>query len=536
METEEFSSEPDADSKSIELDELGRKYHLDVLTSVPDELLDPELVSSLPVEWARSNVMLPIHYHGQLGVLTADPAAVSAQKHLSLLLGRELVPVISAREVVVDSIERCYFSRQDSARDFLRDLDQQSLAKPQSEHRSDDLLEKSKNAPVTHLVNLILLDAVKSGASDVHIEPFESRLRVRYRIDGVLYEQASPPKHMELALISRLKVMAHMDIAEKRLPQDGVARVRIGEREVDIRVSIIPVAEGERVVLRLLNRDSTIMPLSDLGMSHHVLSSLKNLSLESHGIIIVCGPTGSGKTTTLYAALQQLDKSRTNILTIEDPIEYQLPDIGQIQVKPKIGLTFAGGLRHILRQDPDTILVGEIRDLETAEIAIRASLTGHLVFSTLHTNDASGAVIRMIDIGVEPYLVAASLRAVMAQRLIRKLCYKCRQETTFSSMEPGFPEFVRTAIKNQTIWTAEGCSECLEGYHGRTGLFELMIVDQDMSEAIRSGHTDSRKLRELAISKGMITLLDDGIARVLDGQTSLSEVLRSIGKFSEISV
>lgn len=530
MQADSFSNESSPESESVRIDELGKKFHMDVLASVPDEFLDPELVSDLPVEWARSNDMLPIHYQGQLAVLTADPAAFSAQKHLSLLLGQDLLPVLASRDIIAGSIERCYFSRKDSAQDFLRDLNEQSVALPTTPQRSDDLLEVAENAPVTHLVNLILLEAVKAGASDVHIEPFESKLRVRYRIDGMLYEQASPPKHMESTFISRLKVMSHMDIAEKRLPQDGVARVRVGEREIDIRVSTIPVAEGERVVLRLLNRHTTLMPLGDLGMSQAMLDSLENLLKESHGIIIVCGPTGSGKTTTLYAVLQQLDKTRTNILTIEDPVEYQIPNIGQIQVKPKIGLTFAGGLRHILRQDPDTILVGEIRDLETAEIAVRAALTGHLVFSTLHTNDAPSAVIRMTDIGIESYLLASSLRAVLAQRLVRKLCPECRKKMTLTGLEPALPDSIRSAIEKKEVWAARGCDECFEGYHGRTGLFELIVIDQDISEAIQAGRSHSRELRDLATSKGMTTLQDDGIAKVLSGLTSLSEILRVIGR------
>ncbi|MBU4198774.1 MAG: Flp pilus assembly complex ATPase component TadA [Verrucomicrobia bacterium] len=513
-----------------DLDVLGRKFRLDVVTSVTEEMLDPELVANLPVEWARSHAMLPVHFRSQIAVLTAQPDDLSGQKHLELLLGRELLPVLASRETITSAIERCYFSRQETPLEFLRDMDPLA-ATVIVESRSDDLLQVAENAPVTQLINLILLEAVKGGASDVHVEPFESRLRVRYRIDGQLYEQASPPKHLEPALISRLKVMAHMDISEKRLPQDGVARVRIGEREIDIRVSTIPVAEGERVVLRLLNRNTALLPLSGLGLSDAMLASLGSILQESHGVFLVCGPTGSGKTTTLYAALQRLNKDRTNILTIEDPIEYQLPDIGQIQVKPKIGLTFAAGLRHILRQDPDTILVGEIRDLETAEIAIRASLTGHLVFSTLHTNDAPSAVIRLIDMGIEPYLLAASLRAIMAQRLVRCLCPVCRERVPAENPAPVLPAAVKEKIGKKPIWQARGCPACLDGYHGRTGLFELMMVDAEMAEAIRTASSDSRRIYELAVRRGMITLLDDGLVKLADGVTSLAEIMRTLGKF-----
>ncbi len=521
---------PDPDR--IELDRLGKvaeQFGIQFLESVPDEMLDAALVAELPVEWARANSVLPVHFQGQLAVLTSDPAALGAHKRLSLLIGSDLLPVLASRAVIANCIERCYFSRKDSTQDFLRNLDEQLAAPRRESPRSDDLLQAAENAPVTQLANLILLQAVKTGASDVHFEPFESSLRVRYRIDGMLYEQTSPPKHMESALISRLKVMARLDIAEKRLAQDGVARVRIGEREMDIRVSTIPVAEGERVVLRLLDRKSALLPLSGLGMPEDMLVRLEGVLGESHGIVIVCGPTGSGKTTTLYAALQRLDKVRSNILTIEDPIEYQLPDIGQIQVRPKIGLTFANGLRHILRQDPDVILVGEIRDLETAEVAIRASLTGHMVFTTLHTNDAPEAVVRMMDMGVEPYLLAASARAVLAQRLVRKLCPECRQVAELSDVS-SLPVAVRETIGARMIWSAKGCPACLDGYRGRTGLFELMVIDGPIEDAIRSGSCNSSALRAAAREKGMTTLLDDGLARALKGETSLSEVLRSAGR------
>ncbi|NLB59924.1 MAG: type II/IV secretion system protein, partial [Lentisphaerae bacterium] len=346
--------------------------------------------------------------------------------------------------------------------------------------------------------------------------------------DGLLYDQAAPPKHLEPALVSRLKVMARMDISEKRLPQDGVARVRVGQREIDIRVSSIPVAEGERVVLRLLHRDVALLPLAGLGLGDSMLADLEAILQEARGIILVCGPTGSGKTTALYAALQRLNKERTNILTIEDPIEYQLPDIGQIQVKPKIGLTFAAGLRHILRQDPDTILVGEIRDLETAEIAMRASLTGHLVFSTLHTNNAPEAIVRLCDMGIEPYLLAASLRAVLAQRLVRRLCPACRK--TILPNAAGLPALLKNKLGSQPVWEAQGCAACLEGYRGRIGLFELMVVDEELGEAVRTGHSASQALMELAIRKGMTTLLADGLAKMAQGITSLSELARAIGR------
>ncbi|NQT92619.1 MAG: Flp pilus assembly complex ATPase component TadA, partial [Lentisphaerae bacterium] len=335
------------------LRDLAREYGVEFLESLSQEILDPSLVSGLPVEWARSNCVLPVRIAGELCVLTPDPGRVDQQEYLALLIGDDIRPVVAPRAAILKSIEQCYYSRDDSPDDFLKDLSETGGKAVEAPARSNDLLQVAEKAPVTQLVNLILLEAVKRSASDIHFEPFEEALKVRYRIDGILYEQASPPKHLEEALVSRLKVMARMDIAEKRLPQDGMARVRVGEREIDIRVSTIPVAEGERVVLRLLNRESTLLSLTELGMPDGVLGVFSRLITEPNGIVIVSGPTGSGKTTSLYATLQQLDASRKNILTIEDPVEYQIPGIGQMQVKPKIGLTFASGLRHILRQDPD---------------------------------------------------------------------------------------------------------------------------------------------------------------------------------------
>lgn len=513
---------------SIPLEELAAKFGMDSLREIPDAMLDAELIKDLSVDWARNNATLPVRYKGKEAALVADPANVNARKYLSLLLGIELTPVLAEKQSVLDAIERCYYSRRDSASDFLQGLGNNETAQAGRKH-SADLLESTENAPVTQLVNLFLLEAVKAGASDIHFEPFESRLRVRFRIDGILYAQASPPKNMEAALVSRLKIMAHLDIAEKRLPQDGVARVRVGEREIDIRVSTVPVAEGERVVLRLLSRSSALLPLAGLGMPPDVLAGLEATLKLPHGIVIVCGPTGSGKTTTLYAALQRLDTDRFNILTIEDPIEYQLPDIGQIQIKPKIGLTFASGLRHILRQDPDTILLGEIRDLESAEIAVRASLTGHMVFSTLHTNDAPSAAIRMMDMGIEPYLLASSLRAALAQRLVRRLCEKCRKTTSAEEQGVKLNPAIEKQINGKPLWQAAGCPECLGGFHGRAGIFELMLVTPEIQEFLRSGRANARDLMNIAVNQGMTTLVQNGIDAALAGITTLPELMRAAG-------
>jgi len=510
-----------------ELKQCADRYGIRFVTVVSDDMLDPELVANLPVEWARTNHLLPVRIDGEACVLTAKPEEVTCQDDLALLVGTELRPVLAPPDLISRSIERCYYRKDESPTAFLEDLSGAAGPEVTGASKADDLLERSQKAPVSQLINLILLEAAKRGASDVHFEPFESSLRVRYRIDGVLYEQTQPPKQMEEALVSRLKVMARMDIAEKRLPQDGMARVRVGEREIDIRVSTVPVAEGERVVLRLLNRDAAFLPLETLGMSEPVRRSVQGLISQKNGLVVVSGPTGSGKTTTLYAALGRLDASRKNILTIEDPIEYQLPDIGQIQVKPKIGLTFANGLRHVLRQDPDVVLVGEMRDMETAEIAIRASLTGHLVFTTLHTNDAPGAVVRLVDMGVEPYLLASCLKGVLAQRLVRKLCDACKTPT---SLPPAFLARAQACGRQGDgaelrAWEPVGCDQCLEGYRGRTGLFELMLSDGGIQELVRSGQAGAAALRELAESRGMCGLMADGMGKVLEGATSLSEVI-----------
>jgi general secretion pathway protein E len=350
-------------------------------------------------------------------------------------------------------------------------------------------------------------------------------------VDGVLYDQTTVPKSMETALVSRLKVMGRMDISERRLPQDGMARAKVGDRKIDIRVSTIPVAEGERVVLRLLDRDSSLIPLADLGMPGDVKSAFEGLLQEAHGLIVCSGPTGSGKTTTLYAALRKLDTGRMNIMTIEDPIEYRIPEISQMQVKPKIGLTFASGLRHLLRQDPDVVLVGETRDLETAEIAVRASLTGHLVFTTLHTNDAPGSVLRLMDMGMEPYLVASALRGVLAQRLVRVLCPQCRTEAPWDPRTLRAEGAEAEALRaRKSLPAAAGCAACRDGYKGRMGLFELMTFNGGLADEVRRGAGDLGRLRALAEAQGMRTLMRDGLSKVLEGRTTLDEVWRSVGK------
>ncbi len=503
---------------------LAEQFDLRWLPELADELLAPDLVASITVDWARQHAILPVREGGQLLVALADPTDVGALDSVSLLLGQDPKPLVAPRGVILKAIERCYVRRPDARREAGRSAG----LKPAVESSSDDLLRESSQAPVTQLVNAILLEAVRQGASDVHVEPFENRLQIRYRVDGFLYEQSAPTKDLEAPLVSRLKVMARLDIAERRLPQDGMAKVRVGEREIDIRVSTVPVAEGERVVLRLLNREALLLPLESLGMPASIQDRFVEKTRSPNGIILVTGPTGSGKTTTLYAALRGLDTAHVNVLTIEDPIEYQLPGIGQIQVKPKIGLTFAQGLRHILRQDPDVIFVGEIRDLETAEIAIRSALTGHLVFSTLHTNDAVSAMVRLVDMGIESYLLGEAVHAVLAQRLVRKLCPQCRVPGTWTPSELAALGPAARAQASQPVWRAQGCPACLGGYRGRTGIYEWLELNGALREAIRV-RAPAAELRALAVRSGFQALLSDGVARVVAGQTTPEEIIRVVG-------
>jgi general secretion pathway protein E len=506
---------------------LGEQFGMTVISEIDAATFDSSLVASLPLDWARTHALLPIREGRTPTVVAADPTRLSDMDDLALILGTELKPVLAPRDVILKSIEQCYYQQPGTSRNRA-DPRGQGDAPDLVMTRADDLLRASHEAPVTQLVNSILLDAVKQRASDVHVEPFEQQVLVRYRIDGLLYAQPPLAKTMEAGLISRLKVMARLDIAEKRLPQDGMARVRVGEREIDIRVSTVPVAEGERVVLRLLNKDSALLPLTDLGMPAVLLEKFRALLREPNGIILVTGPTGSGKTTTLYAALQQLDTARINVMTIEDPIEYQLSGIGQIQVKPKIGLTFSSGLRHILRQDPDVIFVGEIRDLETAEIAVRAALTGHLVFSTLHTNDAASAVVRLTDMGMPSYLLSAAVRGVLAQRLVRSLCPACRDMREATRDEVAFFSEAGRRLAGRPAGVPRGCSQCLGGYLGRTGLYELMVIGGPLQEAVRTGAT-SAQLARMAAEAVMRTLMDEGLDLALAGRTSLAEIQRAVG-------
>ncbi len=509
---------------------LADHYGLPFRDRLPDEMTNIDLISKLPINFAKKCLLLPVGLDGDTVVVaTADPANIGALDDVRLLLGKALRIFVAPAPIVVDAINRIYdLASAGSASELMDDLDTERLdleINVLDEPR--DLLDADDEAPIIRLVNQLLFQAAKDRASDIHIEPFERDLLVRFRIDGILYDILSPPKRFQPIIISRVKIMAGLNIAEKRLPQDGRIRVRLAGKDIDIRVSIVPTAYGERVVMRLLDKATTVLQLEELGLRGSKLDSMHKLIKQSHGIVLVTGPTGSGKTTTLYAALSKINTVDKNIITIEDPIEYQLHGIGQIQVNPKIELTFASGLRSILRQDPDVIMVGEIRDGETAEIAIQAALTGHLVFSTLHTNDSFGAMTRLLDMGIEPFLVSSSVIAIMAQRLVRRLCPNCREP-----YDPTREEIEEIGITPQRLAgrplykPGGGCIQCKsKGYRGRSGIHELLVVDDEVRQLVMK-NSDSSAIRKAATAQGMMTLREDGADKVLDGQTSVEEILR----------
>jgi len=431
--------------------------------------------------------------------------------------------------VIIDAINGLYDRAVNEAEQLVGEMEAQDLQSLAHElEEPQDLLDVDDEAPIIRLVNSLLFRAAKERASDIHIEPMERELLVRFRIDGVLQEIIKPPKRYQNSIVSRVKVMGQLNIAEKRLPQDGRIRIKLAGRDIDIRLSTIPCTFGERIVMRLLDKNTTLLDLQDIGMGPETMRGMDQVIRRSHGIVLVTGPTGSGKTTTLYAALSRINTPDLNILTVEDPVEYQIRGISQMAINPKIGLSFAAGLRSFLRQDPDVIMVGEIRDRETAEIAIQASLTGHLVFSTVHTNDAASAITRLVDMGVEPFLVASSLMAVMAQRLVRRVCQQCREAyrpTAEELKEVGLtPDDVARA-GNPTVYRAKGCETCGgSGYRGRTGIYELLMVDDDIRQ-LTLKNVDSTSIKRSGVHKGMRTLLDDGARKVLAGETTLAEVL-----------
>jgi general secretion pathway protein E len=456
-----------------------------------------------------------------------DPANFQTLDDLIRILGLDDYRIVlSTQEAILSAINLQYDLRRDSAQQLVQDMEENGSTIISEIEETADLLDDTSEAPIIKLVNHIISQSIKARASDIHFEPYQNSFTVRYRVDGILYDLLTPPKWIQPALISRVKVMAKMNIAEKRLPQDGRFEVKIGDQDIDCRVSTIPTAFGERVVLRLLNKSGSLLELPDIGLSPGRLKLLKKLVSSPNGIILVTGPTGSGKTTTLYAVLSSINKPDINIITIEDPIEYQIKGISQIQVNPKIDLTFARGLRSIVRQDPDVILVGEIRDRETAEIAVQSALTGHLVFSTLHTNDSASAITRLVDIGVEPFLISSSLLAVAAQRLVRVLCNDCKETYTPNEIYLKSIGVSSNHFLKRPIYKAAGCENCIQtGYKGRIAIFEIMVLTQRLKTIILKTY-DSNRIKNEAQQEKMLSLRQDGLKKVLDGITTIEEVLR----------
>ncbi len=508
---------------------------METVDFIRDEDVETTLLSHFPLPFVKNNQIFPIRRENSLLIgAVADERGLLALEEASKLLGLRAKPVRAPVGIIMDAINR-FYGQMGSAEEVMDTISGEDLSSVATAFEAPkDLLELTEEAPIIRLLNALLLQAVKERASDIHIEPYERELDVRIRVDGLLRKVLSPPKIIQDALISRIKIMAHLDIAEKRLPQDGRIRLLLGGRDIDIRVSVVPTTHGERAVMRLLDRKQGLLGLWEVGLDRRHEEIFENYLSRPDGIILVTGPTGSGKTTTLYAALNRIHTEEKNIITIEDPVEYELKGIGQMHVNPRIGLTFASGLRSILRQDPDVIMVGEIRDLETAEIAIQASLTGHLVLSTLHTNDAPSALVRLIDMGIEPFLVASSVSLILAQRLVRTICPSCKRGYEPSALERSyFTDIAATGVSGAggrestfLLYRGTGCDRCNQtGYLGRTGIFELFVVGDEIRPMITE-KIDAQSIKNAAVERGMKTLRRDGLEKVMQGLTTLEEVLR----------
>ena len=492
--------------------------------------VDPAVIQLIPEEVALKHVVLPVNRAGStLIVATADPSNIFAIDDIKFLTGYNVEVVVASEEAIKRAIDR-YYEQSSSLTDIMGDFDDSDLELVQDADDVDigTLEKESEDAPVVKLVNLILTDAVKRNASDIHIEPYEKEFRVRYRIDGVLYEVMKPPLKLKNAITSRIKIMASLDIAERRLPQDGRIKLKLGRgHEMDYRVSVLPTLFGEKTVLRLLDKSNLQLDMTKLGFEDKQLLDFKKSIHQPFGMVLVTGPTGSGKTTTLYSALSELNKTSENISTAEDPVEFNLAGINQVQMHEDIGLNFAAALRSFLRQDPDIIMVGEIRDFETAEIAVKAALTGHMVLSTLHTNDAPSTVNRLLNMGIEPFLVASSVNCIVAQRLARRICGECKEpdpEVAVEALvEAGLPE---DAARGFTPMRGRGCRTCSEtGYKGRIAVYEVMVLGEELKEFVLNGASATELKRE-AIRLGMTTLRGSALNRLREGMTTLSEVFR----------
>jgi general secretion pathway protein E len=506
---------------------LAAQLELSYLETIAEESAADDLLDLIPIGFAKEYRIYPLaRQNGRLQVAVADPLDSRPLNDLSTLTGEDIEPWVTTPEEILRAINRGYEKQAGETTEVIEEIEEKTAGDLVRDLEPADLIDASDEAPIIRFVNSLITQGYKERASDIHIEPFERDLLVRYRIDGILYEVLKPPLKAHAGIVSRIKIMAQLNIAEKRLPQDGRFRVRVAGRDIDIRVSTLPTAFGERVVLRLLDKTSNVLSLQDIGLGSSLLHQFEGMISKNHGIFLVTGPTGSGKTTTLYAALTRLNNREKNIITVEDPIEYQLPGVGQIQVNPKIDLTFANGLRSILRQDPDIIMVGEIRDRETAEIAVQSALTGHMVFSTLHTNNAAGALTRLVEMGIEPFLAASSIVGILAQRLVRRICPHCKEaidppaelldQLGDECTLPAHPQF----------YQGRGCSRCMNiGYWGRCGIYELLPVDETVRGLLMQDK-DATTIKQAAMRQGMQTLRAAGVTRALEGVTTLEEILR----------
>ncbi|HLU49432.1 MAG TPA: ATPase, T2SS/T4P/T4SS family [Planctomycetota bacterium] len=515
-------------SEETLLEILARTLRLPLKNDL--EKVDPprEFVQKVPAQFARNyNLIAVSRENGTYEVATCDPLDIHPMDDVSSMLGATVRPVLAPRAEITALINRAYQRSStdvDELLDGIEDDEMISLTKVIDE--SEDVLDIANKPPIIKLMNTILFEALKIRASDIHLQPYGDRLQVRYRIDGILYDAKVIPKKFQDAIISRVKVMGKMDIAERRLPQDGRTSIKVGDGEVDVRISTVPTSQGERVVFRLLDKSARLYRLDEIGLSLDDIATIKKLIGYSHGIILITGPTGSGKSTTLYAALQEINSDEKNVITIEDPIEYNIEGISQIQVSNKKGLTFASGLRSLMRQDPDVMMVGEIRDGETAAIAVQAANTGHLVFSTLHTNDAPGAISRMINLGVEPYLTASAVIAVVAQRLVRLICPHCKEPFTPTDAQLKELGVTRDRLIDGVLYSGKGCENCLgRGLFDRTAIYEIFVIDEPARDEI-IGNVSASVMKQHAVERGLKTLRMDGARKVLEGKTTIEEVFR----------